>query len=198
MELIVKMDGELADFQRDAHGVLYLKCVKALYGHIEAARLFYDDLDNSLTNKLGFKRNAYDPCVYNKITSDGAVTIRTHVDDLKASSRSRKQLEKFIDSLREIYGEITMHPGNEHDYLGMILKYDRDKKMVHINMKKYIDGCLEEFKEDVPGMVYKKVASPASEYLFQVCEMNGMKIPVERAKVFHSTVAKLLFVAKQG
>jgi hypothetical protein len=47
-----------------------------------------------------------------------------HVDDLKALLRSRKQLEKIIDSLREIYGEITMHTGNEHDYLGMILKYD--------------------------------------------------------------------------
>jgi hypothetical protein len=72
------------------------------------------------------------------------------------------------------------------------------KKMVQIDMKKYIDGCLEEFKEDVPGMVYKKVATLASEYLFQVCEMNGMKIPVERAKDFHCTVAKLIFVAKQG
>jgi hypothetical protein len=49
MELIVKMDGELAEllcglnpeFKRDVHGVLYLKCIKALYGHIEAARLFY-------------------------------------------------------------------------------------------------------------------------------------------------------------
>jgi hypothetical protein len=40
--------------------------VKALYGHIEAARLFYNDLNESLTTKMGFKRNGYDPCVYNK------------------------------------------------------------------------------------------------------------------------------------
>jgi hypothetical protein len=48
LELIVKMTGELAklmceldpELECDEHGVLYLKCEKALYGHIEAARLF--------------------------------------------------------------------------------------------------------------------------------------------------------------
>jgi hypothetical protein len=44
-----------------------------------------------------------------------------HVDDLKISSRSRKQLECTIKRLREIYGEIMEHQGEEHDYLGMIL-----------------------------------------------------------------------------
>jgi hypothetical protein len=65
MELIVRMDGELAKlmceldprFQMNEDGTLYLKCVKALYGHIEAARLFYDDLNRSLTEIMGFKRN---------------------------------------------------------------------------------------------------------------------------------------------
>ncbi len=106
MELVVKMDGELADLfcelnpvlndMRDEHGILYLKCKKALYGHIEAARLFYNDLNISLTEKLGFKRNAYDPCIYNKQTEKGVITVRTHVDDLKASSKSRQLLEDFI------------------------------------------------------------------------------------------------------
>lgn len=59
--------------------------------------------------KMGFKRNAYDPCVYNKRTTDGAVTIRMHVDDLKSLFRSRKQLEKIIKDLREIYGERMVH-----------------------------------------------------------------------------------------
>jgi hypothetical protein len=56
MELIVIMDGELAElmcelnskFTKNEDGVLYLKCIKALYGYIEAARLFYDDLDDTL------------------------------------------------------------------------------------------------------------------------------------------------------
>jgi len=78
MELVVKMDGELAaafaelnpEFQPDEQEVLYLRCLKALYGHIEAARLFYDELNNSLINKMKFTRNRYDPCVYNTQTED--------------------------------------------------------------------------------------------------------------------------------
>ncbi len=98
LELIVKMTGELAQLmcelddslECDEHGVLYLQCKKALYGHIEAARLFYDNLNESLTEKMNFTQNQYDPCVYNKKTEDGTVTIRVHVDDLKISARSMK------------------------------------------------------------------------------------------------------------
>jgi hypothetical protein len=36
-------------------GILYLKCLKALYGHIEAARLFYDDLNRTIQEDMEFK-----------------------------------------------------------------------------------------------------------------------------------------------
>jgi hypothetical protein len=35
----------------DDNGVVYLKCIKALYGHIEAARLFYNDLNETIQKK---------------------------------------------------------------------------------------------------------------------------------------------------
>jgi hypothetical protein len=46
--------------------------------------------------KMEFKKNACDPCIYNKKTADGIVTIRTHVDDLKVLSRSTKLLQEVI------------------------------------------------------------------------------------------------------
>jgi hypothetical protein len=60
--LMVKMTGELADLMCEINpdmrcneqGVLYLRCIKALYGHIEAAKLFYDDLDNNIQKKMNF------------------------------------------------------------------------------------------------------------------------------------------------
>ncbi len=176
MELIIRMDGDLAilfcelhpEFQLDEKGVIYLKCVKALYGHIEAARLFYDDLDYTLTHKMGFVQNAYDPCVYNTRTSDGAVTIRTHVDDVKASSRASHQLEKVIQDFRQIYGEMTVHRGEEHDYLGMLFRYNKNQKTVSIDMRKYINGCIEEFQEAVSDIKWKEIATPTTENWFKV------------------------------
>ncbi len=37
-----------------------------------------------------------------------------------------------------------MHQGNEHDYLGMILKYEPEKKNIILSMENYIRGILEE------------------------------------------------------
>jgi hypothetical protein len=69
VKLIVKMEGELAElmceldlrYKMNERGLLYLECVKALYGHIKVARLFYKDLNESLIEKMGFKQNQYDP-----------------------------------------------------------------------------------------------------------------------------------------
>jgi len=207
LELIVKMEGDLAilmnqlseEFKIDQHGTMYLKCVKALYGHVEAARLFYNDLHGSLTVKLGFTQNGYDPCVYNKKTDEGVVTIRTHVDDLKLSSKSEKELLKVIDNLREIYQEITVHEGTSHDYLGMIMTHNLDKQCVTINMENYILACIECFEEEVSDERLRSANTPASSYLFKTRkDKGGVKLTRKKTKLFHSTVAKLLFVAKRA
>jgi len=205
LELMVKMDGELAetfvdlnpDFKLDEYGVLYLRCDKALYGHIEAARLFYDELDNSLVNRMGFIQNQYDPCVYNKATKDGLVTIRTHVDDLKVSSKTKYQIQKVIKQLADIYKEITVHEGEVHDYLGMIMEHDRETRTVKINMKKYIEDTITGITEEEPELILRHAATPATDNLFRTRECVE-KISLKQAKIYHSVVAKLLFVAKRA
>lgn len=110
MEFIVKMNGDLAQLMCDLdnsldfdeQGVLYLKCEKALYGHIEATRLFYDNLNESITERMGFKQNRYDPCVYNRRTKEGYITVRVNVDDLNIFARSKKNLEWTIQQLKGI------------------------------------------------------------------------------------------------
>ncbi len=115
--LMVKITGELAslmceinhDMKCNEQGVLNLKCVKALYGHIEVARLFYDDLDNMIQKKMNFIQNQYDPCVCNKLDGDEKVMIRVHVNDLKISSKSKDRINEVIGELRSAYEEITIH-----------------------------------------------------------------------------------------
>jgi hypothetical protein len=165
LELIVKMTGELAELmceldeslKCDEEGVLYLQCDKALYGHIEAARLFYENLNDAIQGQMNFQQNRHDPCVYNKRTKEGVVTIRVHVDDLKISARTRKQLEQTINQLQNIYGEITVYLGPEHDYLGMVLKYHPVQKTISLQMKNYAEGCIEEFEQENPDHIMKIV-----------------------------------------
>jgi len=205
LELIVKMDGELAeafvelnpDFELDEDGILYLQCDKALYGHIEAARLFYDELDNTLQHKMGFIKNQYDPCVYNKKMDKDMITIKTHVDDLKISAVEKQNVTWAIEQLRKIYQDITVDEGDVHDYLGMIMEHDRKLKMVKIDMTKYIQETIESFKEEEPEERLKPVNTPATNNLFKT-RTNVEKLSSRRAGIYHSTVAKLLFVAKRA
>jgi hypothetical protein len=176
-----------------------MQCEKVLYGHIEAARLFYDDLNESLTQKMKFERNRYDPCVYNRQTKNGGVTIRVHVDDLKISSRSRKQLMETIQQLQNIYKEITVHEGLSHDYLGILITYKPEEQSVTLDMKNYIEGCINEFMQENQDVVLRSIATPATDNLFKIRSKDeAILLGKEKAKMFHSTVAKLLFLAKRG
>jgi hypothetical protein len=64
--------------------------------------------------------------------------VQIHVDDLKVSCKDMKEILIVIKQLRKIYGEITVHEGDEHDYLGMIMTHNRENNSVRINMEKYI------------------------------------------------------------
>jgi hypothetical protein len=108
LELIVRMDEELAkafselnsEFKLDKDGALYLQCE--------------------------FVQNSYDPCVYNKIIDGDRITIKMHVDDLKTSAMMKENVIWTIEKLREIYREITVHDGDTHNYLGMVMEHNRD------------------------------------------------------------------------
>jgi predicted patatin/cPLA2 family phospholipase len=123
---------------------------------MEASRLFYNELDHSLTEKMNFVRNKYDTCVYNRRNENGEVTtIKTHVNDLKVPSKSKTNLDRVVKELKDIYKEIMVHEGNTHNYLGMIMTYDKEKKCVRINMEKYIEEIINVFKENEPDKKIK-------------------------------------------
>jgi hypothetical protein len=205
MELVVKMTGDLATlmcslnptWKCDEKGVLYLKCVKALNGHIEAARLFYNDLNHTLIEVMKFAWNRYDPCVYNKMTSDEQVTVRVHVDNLKISATTMRMIDSVINALQEVYGEIVVNKDDEQDYLGMIMRVDTKTKSLTLKMNNYVENSIMKFKEENPEVRIKEVKTPASESLFKTRQDVG-KLSVKQNNSFHSTVAKLLFLAKRG
>ena len=67
--------------------VLYVKLLRALYGLLKSALLFYKKLWGDLQQR-GFVLNPYDPCVCNKTINGSQMTITWHVDDLKISHAS--------------------------------------------------------------------------------------------------------------
>jgi hypothetical protein len=111
--------------------VLYVEVLKALYGMLVAALLWYKQFRGDL-EKIGFKFNPYDPCVANMTVNGKQHTVRFHVDDLMSSHVDKKvndDFEKWLNKTYGGYGKIKSVRGKVHDYLGMNFDFSKMAKL---------------------------------------------------------------------
>jgi hypothetical protein len=132
--------------------VLLVQCLNAVYGTMVAALLYYKKFVKSLM-KQGYKINLYDGCMANKVVKRKQVTICFHIDDCKISHKSSAVLDNTIAWLRVKYksifedglGQMKVHRGKTHKYLGMSLKFSH-KGQCQVTMHDHIDGILKAYK----------------------------------------------------
>jgi hypothetical protein len=202
-EVILKIDPkQYTKFVAKENGkdVIYVILKKALYGTVQAALLFWQNLSTEL-KKWGFEINPYDFCVANKTINGKQCTIVWHVDDLKISHVDPKVVTTILNLLDSKYGQeivggkrapLTVKRGKLHDYLGMTLDYS-EPGCVKVDMTDYVTKILDETPEDMEGTA----TSPASAHLFKIIE--GIELLDETtSELFHATVAKLLFLCKRA
>ena len=170
--------------------VLCLELIKAMYGCLKSARLFWELLSTHL-GRMGFTSNQYDLCVANKQIDGSMCTIAWHVDDLKISHRSETVVRDIIHLLEQEYRKMTVMTGEVLTYCGMTLIFKN--KSVVVDMKEYLREAMEEL-----DMEYgRKVTTPAANHLFDV-NKHQFKLDEDRKKLFHRITAKLLLVSKRG
>eukprot|EP00980_Cylindrotheca_fusiformis_P024001 scaffold11319_cov78-Cylindrotheca_fusiformis.AAC.6 len=107
--------------------VIYVKVLKAIYGMLEAAPLWYKRFRKDLES-IGFKFNNYDSWrVVNRMVNGKQQTIRVHVDDVMSSHMYPKVNDKkFLKWMNKSYGKhgkVKATRGKIHDYLGT-MTYD--------------------------------------------------------------------------
>jgi len=105
--------------------VLHLLLVKALYGMLVAALLWYRKFHGDLETEL-YVLNPYDPCVANKTIEKKQHTVHFHVDDLMACHVLPKINDRFDTWLNKMYGHygaVKCIRGKVHDCLGMTLDF---------------------------------------------------------------------------
>ena len=176
------------------HKILYVQVLKAIYGMLQSALLFYKKVKNDLVNS-GFEINPYDPCVANKMVKGSQMTVVWHVDDMKVSHARKDAVDSFIEWIKMKYGqigEVKIKRGNEHTYLGMNLVFNENNG-IKIDMKKYVQEMIEEYPDDLKGTS----KTPANEKLFKVNDKSN-KLSKDEAEVFHTMVAKGLFLSKRS
>jgi hypothetical protein len=78
--------------------ILYVRLIKAIYGCVESALLWYE-LFSSILQQMGFVLNPYDPCVENCQIEGKQCTIGWYVDDTKISHVSPAVVTSIIEKL---------------------------------------------------------------------------------------------------
>ena len=188
-ELMIRLDQKYKRYQ-DGRGCITVMLDRALYGCVESAALWYENLKETMS-QLGYLANPYDICVFNRTNDRGIqCTATVHVDDLLIVSTDSAMIDALAEGLRVRYGEISKTEGTTLNYLGMVFDLSHPGE-ARVSIKGYVDSMLE-CSGTTGG-----ARTPATEGLFHVRPESELLCESER-KEFHSTVAKLLYLAKRA
>ena len=169
-------------------GSMYVKLTRPLYGLIEAAKLWFEEISSTL-KRQGFVQNQYDQCTWNRDFNGHQHTVVLHVDDLKSTCVDDKANQQLIEALRSKYKDINVQEGLVHPYLGMTFDYSVEGK-VKVTQDGYVSELIAS--EDIKSAV----KTPASEDLF-VIDPDSAELNKEAKEHFHSLTAKLLYLSKR-
>eukprot|EP01033_Poteriospumella_lacustris_P009627 gene9628-6889_t len=185
--LLCGLDASYNDYVEPS-GSIVVKLQRALYGCVEAAKLWHDTLTLALKT-MGFRLNAKDGCVLNR-DKEGRpqVTIVLYVDDLLITSTDREQIEEVIDALRQRFKEVKAAWGPRLSYVGMTLDFANPGE-VTVTMA----NCTADL---LVGPALRAKPTPASTALFDI-RPEADKVKESDRKEFHTKVAKLLYLAKR-
>jgi hypothetical protein len=197
VDLLLEVDPEMYGPHVTYEGkerVLYAELLKALYGTLMAARLFWKKLCCKL-QEWGFVPNPYCDCVMNKIVNGKQCTVGWHVDDLMLSHMETSVVSQIIQMMNDEFGRevpLTVSRGSVHEYLGM--KFDFSTKgEVIIDMIDYIKTIMSEIPEDMIG----SAATPAAGHLFEV-RPHPVKLDKQTSDVFRRIVMQLLYLSQRA
>jgi hypothetical protein len=170
---------------------LYVRCNKAIYGCVVSGVLWYE-LFTSVLVTLGFTTNPYDFCVANATIEGSQCTIGWFVDDTKISHVNPAVVTSIISQLEERFGPMTVTRGPSHKFLGMHITYLSDGTAT-VHMPSYINEAIHESNLDLGT----PAPTPCCNNLFNI-DPDSPLLPPNRARVFHSVVAKLIYVGTRA
>ena len=191
--VLVDLDPSYQQYVRK-DGSCIVQLTKALYGTIQAAKAWYDKLSTDLIG-LGFTINPADICCFNRLDAQGKqTTIIIHVDDLFITGPSELSLDATIREIDNLYTNteqsITIQRGKIIEYLGMVFNFETAGR-VRVSMDNYVVDLLSDL-ENIPGTA----ETPAKSDLFQV-RPDAEKLGEHQRESFHSTMAKIMYLAKR-
>lgn len=182
---VVHIYPEYKDFLQP-DGSMLTQMLKAMYGCVQASSLWFALLTKLLFAK-GYVASETDRCVMRRESGGLIFCILIYVDDLLifASKAETERIRKF---LTEAFTTITMSVDNTISYLGMQLLWK--DRFFTVDMDFYVRQLLKDW------MHLPVKANPGTRNLFKIDEKANL-LAVKPRELFHSTVARILYLAKR-
>ena len=194
-KMMAAIDGDCAKCVDKTTGDLYLQLNKALYGLIEAAKLWYSEVSTMLLAE-GFKQSLADPCLFTH--EERQLLVGLYVDDMITFYRKHEHLQWFLNLLKRKYGPPRVQCGTTVDYLNVELtRLSQDTGMFPAgsyvaSQEQYLCKLRSNhpnwFREDVTA------TAPYDTRLFEETDMD----PAERPDEFVSLVMAYLYVCTRA
>ena len=191
-EILVRKLPELRQYLDEETGCIMVQILKAMYGLIQSASLWYNVLSTFL-HSLGFKSNSYDNCVMKKETRNGTIIIILYVDDILVLSDSEEDIGWLKGELEKEYETLSIETSDSFTYLGMVLHKQKDGT-IQVHMPGYIEMTLNEYQK---MRTIKQYTSPATTTLFSI-NCDSVNLGTKEAKHYHTSVARLLYLCRRA
>jgi len=164
-------------------GTLTFQAMKALYGCIQSAKLWYNML-MSVLGSMGFIANQVDFCVLHMHRDECSITVVVFVDDILVTSTIVSNLEWTISELKKRFAKVTAKVDvTDFSYLGMRVRLIPGAAVLTM------DGFVGEMLAEYPHV--QECWTPAKGDLFTIGESEPLGL--EAKEQYHSVTAKLLY-----
>jgi hypothetical protein len=170
-----------------------LKLKRALYGTMQAGRLFQLELRKRLIS-MGFTPCVSDPCMYVCNTPNGKLIIGAYVDDLIVCHDNPKIFNKFMDRFLDPKqgGFKGKHLGTLDWFLG--IGVDVSKGCIRISQKSYISNLMQRF---LPTKTHHSHSTPCTSDA--IAALGAPKSDEERERMksipYLQIVGSLLYIS---
>lgn len=115
---------------------------RALYGLKQSSRVWNQKLDAAL-KKFGLTQSNHDPCVYNLFKESNILIVAIYVDDFVIFSNNMEMKTNFKKYLNQTFKMKDL--GAAQNCLGIKIDRDRNRGVLYLSQKKYIQDILEKF-----------------------------------------------------
>lgn len=120
------------------------KLNKAVYGLVQEARQFYQEILTYLVNDRGFEVSKAEPCLVRRKSEDGEIIIGIYVDDILEIG-SRKLIRDESEAISKRFGVRVKNKVDE--YVGCLIEERQGSLLLH--QSRIIDRLVESFEKDI-------------------------------------------------